>query len=110
MIQPTTRFGQMRAQRSLIFEVLDKEDVPPGLKFAAKIPSQELDVGSCNQTITPECLRALYKVGNVTADRESKAILGVGGFLEVSRVLAHTIWRFLINISNTPNMMVWTIS
>lgn len=87
MIQPTTRFGQMRHQSSLILEILDKENIPAQLNFAAEIPTKELDVKSCNMTVTPECLRALYKVGDTIADRESGAILGVGGFLEVRSLL-----------------------
>lgn len=83
LIQPTTRFGQMRPQRSLILEVLDKEEIDD-VQFlsAAAVPPLELDENACNQIITPDCLRALYKMGNATADPSTKAILGIGGFLE----------------------------
>ncbi|RYP91745.1 hypothetical protein DL770_002089 [Monosporascus sp. CRB-9-2] len=83
MIQPTTRFGQMRSQRSNVVEVLDKEEItPPSVLLAANVPTGELDVEFCNSTITPECLRALYKVNDTIGDAKSKSILGVGGFLE----------------------------
>ncbi|EMR65696.1 putative tripeptidyl-peptidase 1 protein [Eutypa lata UCREL1] len=82
MIQPTTRFGQMRHQSSLILEVFDKEDIPAQLNYAGEIPGKELDVKTCNQAVTPECLRVLYKVGDTIADRGTGAILGIGGFLE----------------------------
>lgn len=87
MIQPTTRFGQMRHQSSLILEVLDKEDIPAQLNYAGEIPGKELDVKTCNQAVTPQCLRVLYKVGDTIADRGSGAILGIGGFLEVRILL-----------------------
>lgn len=87
MIQPTTRFGQFIAQRSLVFEVLDKEDIPEQLNFAAKISPQEMDLAACNLAITPECLRTLYNVGDTKADRKSGAILGIAGFLEASSLL-----------------------
>ena len=73
----------MRSQRSLVLEVLDKEDVADQFQSAAVVPTQQLDKDTCNQTNTPECLRALYKIGDTTADPSSKAILGVAGFLEV---------------------------
>ncbi|RYO94053.1 hypothetical protein DL762_000801 [Monosporascus cannonballus] len=83
MIQPTTRFGQMRPQRLNVVEVLDKEDItPPSVALAANVPTRELDVEFCNSTITPQCLRALYRVNDTIADAKSKSILGVGGFLE----------------------------
>ena len=79
MIQPTTRFGQVRAQRMRVLEVEDSE--APAMKAAA-IPSTQLDARFCNSTITPECLRALYKVGDYTADPSVKTILGISGYLE----------------------------
>ncbi|RYP06958.1 hypothetical protein DL764_002845 [Monosporascus ibericus] len=83
MIQPTTRFGQMRSQRSNVVEVLDKEETaPPSIMLATSVPTRELDVEFCNSTITPECLRALYNVNDTIGDTTFKSILGVGGFLE----------------------------
>ena len=74
------RFGQIRPQRSQILEVVDSPQ--PELKTAAAIPPQNLDVVACNASITPECLRALYKVGSYQADPTKKSLFGVSGFLE----------------------------
>ncbi|KAI9647821.1 Tripeptidyl-peptidase sed2 [Ciborinia camelliae] len=70
MIQPTTRFGQMRAERSQIF----REEFG-----AAALPS--LNTTACNATITPQCLRDLYNIGNYTAKANPKSRLGVAGYL-----------------------------
>lgn len=78
----------MRSQRSFILEVLDKEDVAEQFQSAAVVPTQQLDEEACNQTNTPECLRALYKIGDATADPSTNAILGVAGFLEVGSLIA----------------------
>lgn len=79
MVQPTTRFGQLSAQRGRILDVEESE--APVIKAAA-IPSTQLNATFCNSTITPECLRALYKVGDYTADPSVKTILGIAGYLE----------------------------
>ncbi|KAK1758950.1 peptidase-like protein [Echria macrotheca] len=77
---PVVRFGQVRAQRNHIFEVTPAPE--PQFKVAAAIPPQNLDVAACNATITPECLRALYKVGSYKADTSKKSLFGVCGYLE----------------------------
>ncbi|KAK4214963.1 hypothetical protein QBC37DRAFT_481788 [Rhypophila decipiens] len=79
-IGPVIRFGQIKPQRSQVFEVVDAPQ--PELKAAAAIPPQNLDVVACNTSITPECLRALYKVGFYQADPTKKSLFGVSGFLE----------------------------
>ncbi|ORY68727.1 peptidase S8/S53 domain-containing protein [Pseudomassariella vexata] len=82
LIQPTTRFGQMKAQADQVFEVIETGDAAVNsLKVAADVPGTELDA-SCNSTVTPECLRALYKIGNYRADPSVDSILGISGFLE----------------------------
>jgi len=67
MIQPTTRFGQMRGERSLI---IDHHE-------AATASQKEHDYGTdsahinatfCNTTITPTCLKELYNYGNFQPD------------------------------------------
>jgi tripeptidyl-peptidase-1 len=80
MVAPVVRFGQVRPQRSQIFKVVDTQ--LPEVKTAAAIPPQELDVAACNASITPECLRALYKVGSYQADPSKKSLFGVCGYLE----------------------------
>ncbi|ESZ96495.1 hypothetical protein SBOR_3117 [Sclerotinia borealis F-4128] len=70
MVQPTTRFGQMEAQRSQLF----REDFA-----AAALPS--LNTTACNVTTTPQCLRDLYNIGNYTAKANPESRLGVAGYL-----------------------------
>ncbi|XXH03518.1 hypothetical protein Hte_009923 [Hypoxylon texense] len=82
MIQPTTRFGQMKPQGVEVLEVFDKQEIAQFFQVAAEIPSQDLNVTFCNTTITPECLRALYNVGDTVADASVPTIFGVSGFLE----------------------------
>lgn len=71
MIQPTTRFGQMRPERS---QVLDKHiigTVGTGLNATA-----------CNASITPECLISLYNINGFKPDPSKDGFIGVNGFLE----------------------------
>lgn len=83
MIQPTTRFGQVRPQSLQIDHVFEQGEVAGFAQEAAKIPTQQLNVTSCNTTITPECLRALYKVGETQANPNAPGFFAVNGFLEV---------------------------
>jgi tripeptidyl-peptidase-1 len=83
MIQPTTRFGQIRPQNIHISHVFEQNELPSLVQTAATIPTQQLNVTFCNSTITPECLRALYKVGEAQADPKAPGFFGVNGFLEV---------------------------
>jgi len=84
MVAPVTRFSQIRAERSQIFEVVDSQAAPPEWrgKVAAAVPSEGLDVAACNASITPECLRALYRVGSYQADPNKRSLFGVAGYLE----------------------------
>ncbi|KAH8602249.1 peptidase S8/S53 domain-containing protein [Bisporella sp. PMI_857] len=70
MIEPTTKFGQMNAQRISPFHV---EHYTEGMS------SQNST--SCDGTITPQCLRSIYNIGNYYADPASRSLLGVSGFL-----------------------------
>ncbi|KAL1621006.1 Tripeptidyl-peptidase sed2 [Neofusicoccum ribis] len=73
MIQPTTRFAQIRPERS---QVLDKEVLGhKSLVAAADVPA------SCNSSITPACLKELYNISGYTP-KANKTFLGVSGFLE----------------------------
>ncbi|KZF19081.1 tripeptidyl peptidase SED3 [Xylona heveae TC161] len=71
MIQPTTRFGQIRPQRSW---VIDKQILGQAGKG--------LNVTGCNQTITPACLKELYKIKDFKADPNNGNKLGIAGYLE----------------------------
>ena len=75
MIQPTTRFGQMRGERSFI---IDHHEVPT-------VRAKEQDYGTdaarinatfCNTTITPTCLKELYNYGNFQPDPNNGMCLG----------------------------------
>ncbi|KAF1842976.1 tripeptidyl-peptidase-like protein [Cucurbitaria berberidis CBS 394.84] len=70
MIQPTTRFGQIRPQRS---NVLTQEEAP----F-----SVEAINATCNTAITPACLADLYNYAGYKADQKANVTIGVNGFLE----------------------------
>lgn len=80
-IAPIIRFGQPKAQRNGIFDVVNANTAPVR---AAAIPPQTLNVTACNASITPECLRALYKVGSYQADPSHGSLFGVCGYLDVS--------------------------
>ncbi|KAI3326418.1 subtilisin-like protein [Xylariaceae sp. AK1471] len=82
MIQPTTRFGQVRPQNIQASHVFEQNELPSLVQTSAIIPTQQLNVTFCNSTITPECLRALYKVGETQADPKAPGFFGVNGFLE----------------------------
>lgn len=68
MIHPTTRFGQMQAQKKAPFKV-EKYD-PSKYKTPTPSPGSAitLNVTACNSTITPDCIRALYSVGDYAAN------------------------------------------
>lgn len=82
MIAPITRFGEVRRHGSQIFKIVDMPLEAPNVNVAAAVPPGELDVKACNSSITPDCLRALYKVGDYYADPSAGSLLGVNGFLE----------------------------
>ncbi|KAF2477048.1 tripeptidyl-peptidase-like protein [Lindgomyces ingoldianus] len=69
MIQPTTRFGQIRPQMS---QIIDKQVV--GVEKAVN--------ASCNNYITPQCLKELYNFADFKADPKVPTLIGVNGFLE----------------------------
>ncbi|CZS92348.1 related to tripeptidyl-peptidase I [Rhynchosporium graminicola] len=67
LIYPITRFGQLRALRSAPFTSEYYSQIS-SIPSAPRIPSPALNVTACNATITPACLRALYKIGNYVSD------------------------------------------
>lgn len=71
MIQPTTRFGQIRPHRN---QIIDKE-------YLGKAGTG-LNVTSCNATITPTCLRQLYNFASYKVDTKAGSLFGINGFLE----------------------------
>lgn len=72
MIQPTTRFGQIRAERTTI-----KDYSAP----VEAVAPAAFDPVFCNTTITPDCLRGLYGLDNFTASPDVGNRLGISGYL-----------------------------
>lgn len=70
MIQPTTRFGQIRPERS---NVLTHDEAP----FSVDAVN-----ATCNSVITPACLADLYNFENYKTDPKANVTIGVNGFLE----------------------------
>lgn len=78
MVAPVIRFGEIRAKKSIVKSVeLADESIQ-----AAQVPSQQLDIAACNKTITPECIRALYNVGDYQSSGNEKSRFGIAGYLE----------------------------
>ncbi|KAJ5130065.1 Peptidase S8/S53 subtilisin/kexin/sedolisin [Penicillium bovifimosum] len=61
MIQPTTRFGQLRANRAILHSQIKEKDEA----FRSNAMSSSPD---CNSIITPQCLKDMYNVGDYKAD------------------------------------------
>ncbi|KAK7541932.1 tripeptidyl-peptidase-like protein [Phyllosticta citribraziliensis] len=71
MVQPTTRFAQVKPERSTVLRVENVHETVGAADVAQ----------SCNSTITPSCLRDLYSIEGFTPSQNS-SFLGVSGFLE----------------------------
>ena len=73
MVQPTTRFGQLRPQTNSVHDVKILGDASTAVAVN----------GSCNSTITPDCLKSLYHVTDVpNLDPKKVGHMGINGFLE----------------------------
>ena len=79
MIQPTTRFGQMQPQRSTIYEHFD---IGPSRESLHQYSGANLNATFCNTTITPQCLRDLYHVGNFRGSTHNGGRMGICGYLK----------------------------
>jgi tripeptidyl-peptidase I len=98
-IAPIIRFGQLRRMRSHVIE----EVVAPVTLQAADIPKPVLNVTACNTTITPECLRALYNVGDYKSEASPNSLFGVAGYLEVGDYSEIYLGRRLTGRRNGPS-------
>ena len=80
LIQPTTRFGNMRPMRSLILkeEIVGKATGQP--EWRTETTGSTVDA-SCNTTITPQCLLELYNV-HYKADPNNGNKVGYASFLQ----------------------------
>lgn len=77
MIQPTTRFGQIRAQRATHSSKPHRLD--------EKVLTEAVATGNtsmCGRVTTPHCLRSLYNVGDYRADPASGSKVGFASYLE----------------------------
>ncbi|GAB1213716.1 hypothetical protein ATERTT37_002866 [Aspergillus terreus] len=68
LIQPTTRFGHFKPQAGM-------PDLTP-----VALTAEDID-GNCS-TITPDCLRELYRINDPNPTPDPRNILGISGFLE----------------------------
>ena len=86
MIQPTTRFDQMRTQRSMAFKIDDGEEIDitslANPAASGALPGGGVNATFCNTTITPTCLRELYHVGKFQGSLKNGNLLGICGYLE----------------------------
>lgn len=74
MIQPTTRFGEVNAQRSFVFDTF------PNTRQNFGASTDEED--DCSVVVTPNCLRELYSMQDASAKPHPKNKIGVSGYLE----------------------------
>ncbi|KAL9582145.1 MAG: hypothetical protein Q9212_003470 [Teloschistes hypoglaucus] len=79
MIQPTTRFGQVLPQRSTIWQHFEIGESKGAI---GRYSSSQLNATFCNSTITPQCLRDLYHVGDFRGTAKNGNKIGVCGYLE----------------------------
>ncbi|PYH97142.1 subtilisin-like protein [Aspergillus ellipticus CBS 707.79] len=77
MIQPTTRFGQIHPNRATMRSNPGRLDET---FLAAATRAQNLS--HCDNTITPQCLKDLYKVGDYKADPNSGSKVAFASYLE----------------------------
>ncbi|KAF7188391.1 Tripeptidyl-peptidase SED2 [Pseudocercospora fuligena] len=81
MVQPTTRFGEVKEQRSLVHdkEVLGK---PPGPRLTG-LKGSTVDSACNNRTIDPDCLHALYSIPeNPDLDNATSGFMAFANYLE----------------------------
>lgn len=79
MIAPTIKFGSTSAMRSTIHK---NYPVPPAVQSSPGDVHDGLDVVACNSSITPDCLKALYKFKHFRASRRNGNQIALAGFLE----------------------------
>lgn len=84
VIQPTTMFDRMRKMRATYILQNDRPvQVDDANLPAVKGPAGQDIPASCNTTITPTCLQALYRTAGYVPQAAKKGNqIGVNGFLE----------------------------
>ncbi|RAL12861.1 S53 family peptidase [Aspergillus homomorphus CBS 101889] len=77
MIQPTTRFGQVKPNRATMRSKPKQVDEQ---LLASAVRAQ--NTSQCNSVITPHCLKDLYNVGDYQADPKSGSKVAFASYLE----------------------------
>ncbi|KAJ5960671.1 Peptidase S8/S53 subtilisin/kexin/sedolisin [Penicillium vulpinum] len=75
MIQPTTRFGQMRANRAILHTQVKETDEAFRSNAMSATPN-------CNSIITPQCLKDIYNVSDYKASSTIGNKVGFASYLE----------------------------
>jgi tripeptidyl-peptidase-1 len=75
MIQPTTRFGQIHANRNTLHSQTKETD--EAFRTAAQSASPD-----CNSIITPQCLKDIYNIGDYKANSSNGNKIGFASYLE----------------------------
>ncbi|KAK0705539.1 tripeptidyl-peptidase [Lasiosphaeris hirsuta] len=85
LVQPTTRFGQLGAQKSNIFEMhpAKSEDTinTVATKTSQSSSSLSAEAVECGTTITPACLKSFYNI-NYTASASAENKVAFASYLE----------------------------
>ncbi|RAH65456.1 S53 family peptidase [Aspergillus aculeatinus CBS 121060] len=77
MIQPTTRFGQLKPNRATMRSKPKHVDEK---SLASAVRAQ--NTSQCDSVITPHCLKDLYNVGDYQADAKSGSKVAFASYLE----------------------------
>lgn len=78
-VQPTTRFGQPKAQAMTPRDMEDDTTAPNMPDDLASLITK-YNESFCNTTMTPACIRGLYNFGDYAYDSKGKTVLAVAGF------------------------------
>jgi len=83
LVQPTTRFGQLAAHKSTIFDVryIDGPQLGSG-KWSNAPQAADEGAASCSGDVTPACLRELYKINYTVPAGQKGNLVAFASFLE----------------------------
>lgn len=78
VVAPTTYFGTLRSMKATSFKQPNIKPVDSNVNVVV----DAVDAKSCSSTITPSCLRALYKTASYTPKATDQNSFGIAGYLE----------------------------
>jgi tripeptidyl-peptidase-1 len=81
IVAPTIKFSTPAAKRSTIVKGFEAPTLPVIASSASDI-HDGLNVTACNVTITPDCIKALYKLNHFRGSRCNGNQLALAGFLD----------------------------